>query len=402
MTTSSRSTPRAGVRARVAVSLLFLVDGAGFGAWAALLASLQRRLELDEARLSVALGALVVGALFGMPLAGRAIERFGSRGVLRVLAPAFCVAGVAPALAPTYGFVVIAALLFGALKGALDVSVNAQALVVQGAVGRPILSSLHALWSIGGLALAGLAAAALHRGVEASHLTAAVALGLLTVSLAASPQLLASRSAKASGREQRGAIDPIAIRLGALAFLVMFAEGTLMDWSAVFAHRVLGVPEVTAPIAYGVFSGAMALGRLLGDRVLQALGTRRVLRGGAALTALGLALVASGSSWPLDLIGTSLAGLGLANLVPVVFGATARVNERPGQTIATVSTIGYLGFLAGPPVVGGVGHVVGLPVAFGVVAGLALLSSLIGPALLAAAPRPRPSASGIPLSSRPA
>lgn len=374
------------MRARVAVSLLFLVDGAGFGSWAALLASLQRRLGLDEARLSVALGALVVGALLGMPLAGRANERFGSHAVLRFVAPAFCVALVGPALAPTYSVVVLAALLFGALKGALDVSVNAQAIVVQSAVGRPILSSLHALWSLGGLGLAALAATALRRGMAATHLTILVAFALLAVAGGASRKLLDSGNSPAAAQGGRRVIDPIAIRLGCLAFLVLFAEGTLMDWSAVFAHRVLGVSEQTAPLAYGVFCGTMAIGRLLGDRVIQAVGAKRVLRGGAALTATGLALIASALSWEVNLLGTSLAGLGLSNLVPVIFGATARMGERPGPGIAMVSTIGYIGFLAGPPIVGGIGHAFGLPSAFVLVAALGLLLSLLGPTLLRAAP----------------
>jgi len=373
-----------GARARVSASLLFLVDGAGFGTWAALLASLQRRLGLDEMQLSFALGALVVGALLGMPLAGWANERFGSHRVLRVIAPAFCVAVVGPAFAPTYGFVVLLALVFGALKGSLDVSVNAQGLVVQTAVGRPILSSLHASWSLGGLGLAALAAAALQRGFGAAQVTALVALVLLLVTTYASRGLLDSRSLEAP--PARKAVDPIAIRLGGLAFLALFSEGVLMDWSAVFASRVLAVPEAVAPIAYGTFCGTMAVGRLFGDQVIAALGSRRVLRLGAALTVLGVTLIASSLSWSVDLLGTALAGLGLANLVPVLLGATNRVGAASGRAIATVSSIGYLGFLVGPPVVGGIGHAVGLPAAFLLVAALALLLLLIGPTLLGPAP----------------
>ncbi|HET7542360.1 MAG TPA: MFS transporter [Polyangiaceae bacterium] len=372
------------VRARIAVSLLFLVDGAGFGTWAALLASLQRRLALDEARLSVALGVLVVGALLGMPLAGWANERFGSRAVLRVLAPAFCVALVGPALAPTYALLLLFAFVFGALKGAFDVTINAQAIVVQAAMGRSILSSLHALWSLGGLGLAALSSAALQRGLAASHLTELVALGLLVVAGAATRGLLDSPSSPAPKRG--GAIEPIALRLGALAFLALFAEGTLMDWSAVFASRVLGVSEAVAPIAYGVFSGTMAVGRLLGDRAIEAVGAKQALRAGAALTALGLTLVASAVSWPLNLVGTGLAGLGLSNLVPVLFGATARLGSASARAIAAVSTIGYLGFLAGPPTIGGIAHSVGLPAAFLLVAVLALSLLLVGPMLLGTQP----------------
>ena len=372
------------MRARVAVSLLFLVDGAGFGAWAALLASLQRRLALAEASLSVALGALVVGALVGMPLAGWANERFGSRVVLRVLAPAFCLALVGPALAPTYGLVLLFAFVFGALKGALDVTINAQAVVVQAAMGRSILSSLHALWSLGGLGLAALSTAALQRGLAATHLTELVAVVLLVVTGVAARGLLDSPSSPAAKR--RFAIDPSVIRLGGLAFLALFAEGTLMDWSAVFASRVLGVSEAIAPIAYGAFCGTMAVGRLLGDRAIEAVGAKHVLRAGAALTTVGLTLIASSVSWPLNLIGTSLAGLGLSNLVPVLFGATSRLRSASGRAIATVSTIGYLGFLAGPPTIGGIGHAVGLPSAFMLVAVLALILLLVGPILLGPQP----------------
>ncbi len=374
-----------GARARASVSLLFLVDGAGFGAWAALLASLQRRLGLNEVQLSFALGALVIGALLGMPLAGWANERFGSRATLRVIAPTFCAAVVGPALAPTYGSVVLLALAFGALKGAFDVTVNAQGIVVQAAMGRPILSSLHASWSLGGLGLAALAAAALQRGLAPAQLTALVAFVLLAITGYASRGLLASPSPQA--RPARAAIDPIAIRLGILAFLALFAEGVLMDWSAVFASRVLGVSEATAPIAYGTFCGTMAVGRLLGDRAIAAMGAKRVLRLGATLTALGLTLIASSVSWPIDLLGTSLAGLGLSNLVPVLLGATTRVGPASGRAIATVSSIGYLGFLVGPPVIGGIGHAVGLPSAFLLVAVLALLLLSIGPALLGWEPK---------------
>ncbi len=354
-------------RARLATSALFLVDGMTFGTWAALIPAFQQKFGLAAGQLSAVLFGLVLGALISMPLAGRLIARWGSRRVAFPAALGFT--GTLPllALAPTPELLIAAATLFGAWKGALDVAVNSQGITVENAVGKPIISSFQGFWSLGGLSAAFFLSLAMHQGFSANTLMVVMAAVLFGIVVSTFGSFLPDAGrAKAVSRASAFTLPSgRLLRLGALAFLALFSEGVLLDWSAVYARTVANVPVAVAPMAFAAFALCMAAGRFLGDMLIARFGPVATLRASGGLMALGIALAVAVPSWPTVFTGFAMVGLGIANLVPVIFGAAGRVDERgAGPSLATVTTLGYLGFLSGPPVIGLLAAVAGLPAAF--------------------------------------
>ncbi len=383
----SRS-PGRPVRIREAASVLFLVDGMTFGTWAALIPSFQQKLGLSTGQLSGVLVGLVVGAMGSMPLAGRLVARHGSHRVGSAAGIAFPGALLALLLAPNLGWLVAAGALFGACKGFLDVAVSAQGIAVENALGKPVVSSFNGFWSSGGLLAAALTSFALHLGVPTSQFVGLMAVLLAVTVLAVGRSLLADDPAVPPREAAAGFSlpDRRLLWLGALAFLALFSEGVLLDWSAAYAHVVAHVSLATAPVAFAAFSISMAAGRFSGDWLTARRGTGVVLGGSALLLVLGTALAALVHVWPVILVGFMLIGLGIANLVPTIFRAAGRVHAGgAGPGVAMVSTLGYTGFLCGPPTVGFVAVLAGLPTAFCLLIAAGLILAATGKTVLAAA-----------------
>jgi MFS family permease len=359
--------------------MLFFVDGMTFGTWAALIPSFQQKFSLSEGQLSWVLLALVAGALISMSVTGHVIARRGSRSVAFRAALAFCAALCLLASAPSYATLIAAALLFGALKGAVDVSINSQAITVENAIGKPIMSSFQAFWSFGGLTAAFLLSTAMNRGFPATPLMLAMAALLLVLTLSTFRRLLPDRSQLRD--EPRGFSWPNSklLRLGGLAFLALFSEGVLLDWSAVYVRNVANVSVAVAPMAFAAFALSMAAGRFAGDRVVARFGPIGVLRFSGGLMALGVGIAVLVPSWSAVLIGFTTVGFGIANLVPILFGAAGRAHHGgAGPGLATVTTLGYLGFLSGPPVIGALAAFAGLPLAFVIVVAFGTIIGTLG------------------------
>ncbi|TBW39310.1 MFS transporter [Siculibacillus lacustris] len=365
-------------RARWAVSAMFFVNGAGVGSWAPYIPLVQTRLGLSAADLGLALLAAGVGALIAMPFAGRLAARHGSGAVTRLAAVAVLASFLLPVLAPTATVLAIGLFLFGAGNGLMDVAMNAHGVLVERRLGRPIMSSLHACWSLGGLSGAGLGGLALAGMAPPLHAVAVVVVLGGIAALAASALL---------GPEDRAAAAGPAFALpgrrtlgiGLLTFASFVAEGAMLDWTGVYLAGSLGTTAAFAASGYAAFSAAMTLGRLTGDRVRAAVGALVMVRAGGVVAAVGLGLgLAVGTPWA-AVAGFTLAGLGLSNLVPVFFGAGGRAEEGSGHGIAAVATMGYFGFLIGPPAIGGLAEILGLPLALGLVAaGVGLVGVFAG------------------------
>jgi MFS family permease len=370
---------RSGSEARRATATLFLVDGMTFGTWAALVPYFQERFGLTDGQLSWVLFGLVLGALISMPATGHFIAQRGSRAIAFPAALGFCAALTLPALAPNYAILIAAAVFFGAVKGAVDVSINAQAITVENKVARPIMSSFQAFWSLGGLGAAFLLSLAMNHGMPAPFLMLAMAAWLFLLTLSTLGRLLPdapSRAAKPAGFFWP---DSKLVRLGGLAFLALFSEGVLLDWSAVYARSVTGVSVAIAPIAFAAFALSMAGGRFLGDMLIARLGPVLMLRISGALMALGVALAVMVQTWPVVILGFATVGFGIANLVPILFGAAGRSHENgAGPGLATVTTLGYFGFLSGPPMIGVLAAAAGLPFAFVTVIAFGAIIATLG------------------------
>ena len=385
--------------ARLAVIGFFLVAGLSFGSWVARIPEVQDALGLDDARLGLALLGTAVGSITAMTGSGWMIARFGSRTVTTVAALGVCVTLPLLPLAPSMPLLFAALLLFGAAYGTMDVAMNAQAVLVEERYGRPIMSSFHGVFSLGGVIGAASAGLVVGVGVAPAPHLLAVALALALLVAAATRRLI-----PAAG-EQREDGPPFALPtgpllgLGALAFGVLLAEGAIADWGAVYLRDVVGASAAAAAAGYTAFSLTMMVGRFLGDAMTQRLGPVPMVRGGGLLVAAGLALALLMGTAPAALVGFALVGAGLAASFPIVISAAGRVPGVPaGTAVAAVATAGYGGFLVGPPTIGFLsGGVEALGFAgFGLRGGLAAVALLgLAVALLAGqAGRPAAADSG--------
>lgn len=351
-----------------ALAVVFFACGAALASWFPHIPAVQARLGVGPGPLGFALLGLAVGALFAMPAAGFLLPRVGSRALVAVTLPGLCLGLPLPVLAPSTATLGLALTVVGAFAGALDVSMNAHAVAVERALGRPVLSRLHALYPLGGLAGAGLAALALHYGLTPLRhiLLSAAALGAVAA-VAIGRLEPASSSAVTGGGRLAGPTRPV-LALGLIAFCGLLAEGAMGDWAALWLFESLRTSAAVAACGFAVFSLAMAAGRLGGDHLVARQGEACLLRtsGIVAAVSLGLALVIGRPA--AALAGCVGMGLGLANVVPIVFRAAAHVpGLPPGYGLAATTTVGYCGLIAGPPFIGLIAAATSLPTALGLV-----------------------------------
>ncbi|MCW3476635.1 MFS transporter [Limobrevibacterium gyesilva] len=354
--------------ARRATRLVFLLVGIATATWAPLVPDAKLRLGLDDAGLGLVLLGLGGGALAATTLAGLATHRFGGRVVMLAGGFAACATLPALALAPSAALLAAALTLFGAALGAVDIAMNAQAVVVERAAARPLLSGFHGMFSLGGLLGAAGVSVLLLAGVSPAAAAGAVAV-LLAALLLSQARFLLPHLPQAGNALvlPRGRLA----LLGGLCFIAFLAEGAILDWSAVFLRFSRGADVATAGLGYAAFSVTMALTRLCGDALTARAGAVRMLRLGALVAAAGFAAASALPQAWASLLGFAVVGLGLANMVPLLLGAAGRLPGIPaGPAISAAATPGYVGLLLGPALVGFAASRTGLPVAL---AGLCLL-----------------------------
>jgi predicted MFS family arabinose efflux permease len=353
-------------REQIATRVIFLVVGIVMAGFAPLVPLAKLRLGLDEGALGLLLLCLGLGSILAMPITGILTAKWGCRAVIAVASVIMIGAFPFLAIADSWLGMAIAIAVFGASLGTVDVAMNIQAVMVERDSGRPMMSGFHGLFSLGGIAGAGGMSALLALGGLSPLLAAVVvsAVSLLLVGLSLGGLLPYGDN----GQEKsplfvlpRGSV----LLLGILCLLTFLAEGSVLDWSAVFLTSVRGADIGLAGLGYAAFAVAMTGGRLAGDRIRMVLGERRVILLGGLIGAIGFALVLLVPSVHAGLVGYFLVGVGASNIVPVLFSAAGRTRDMsPGLAITAVSTLGYLGLLAGPALIGFVAHLVSLPFAF--------------------------------------
>jgi fucose permease len=385
MTSGSKTTtiPEAGARrARLAVATIFCLNGVALANWIARIPDAKQQLGLNEQRLGLVLLCAAVGALLAQPTVGWLIGRVGSRRMTILMAIAFCVSLLLPGLAGDMFSLMAALFVLGACNGGLDVAMNAQAALVEQRYDRPIMSSFHGLWSIGGLigaAVGGLVAT--QRVPIASHLLSVAIVATLVVVLAT--RWLVDDAGDRSDAGPSFALPPPALLLlGFIAFGVLFCEGAIGDWSGVYLRESLGSSPAIAATGFAVFSLLMAAGRLAGDGLALRLGPAWVVRGGGALVALGIALAVASDVPLIAIVGFGLVGAGLACSFPLLLSAASRTPGVAASTaIAAIATAGYTGFLVGPPLIGTVAEALTLRVALGLLGVVGVLVAVFGGAV---------------------
>ena len=356
---------------RVATSVMFFINGLVVATLVVRIPSLRDALHLSDAQVGTAILGMAAGALLSMPLSGGWIARHGSAAVTRLFAVLFCASLILPFLAGSLPMLFLALAVLGLSNGAMDVAMNAQGVVVERSLGRPVMSSFHAWFSLGGLSGALLGSLLLALQVPAlGHALGLLLVALVVVVVAGFSLLPASAdrqeaqqhapeaSPETDAPAPRRSLSPLVLPMGLLCFLGMLGEGASGDWSGLYFRDVLKVSGGLVGLGYTALTLSMTVGRVFGDRWRSRFGDARLVVASGLLSGAGVLVAVLSHGYAAATLGYVLTGLGVANIVPVLYGVAGRAMS--GRGIARVATLGYMGFLAGPPLIGYVAHALSL------------------------------------------
>lgn len=367
---TSISTPAPVVPGRLeqfSTRVAFFIAGFALAAWAPLVPYAKARVGLDEGTLGLLLLCLGVGSIIAMPLAGALAAKVGCRRVLLLSTAIICLSLPLLAVVSSLPLLIAVLFIFGAGMGALDCVVNVQAIIVERASGKTMMSGFHGLFSLGGIVGAAGVAGLLSLGASPLISMLVVVAIVLIALFKAAPHFLTygSETDGPAFAIPRGVV----LFLGMLCFTVFLSEGAMLDWSAVFLSELRGVETSYAGLGYAVFALTMTLGRLFGDAVVRRVGPRQVVILGGLCAAAGLALATLIPSWQAALLGYALVGAGCSNIVPVCYSALGRQKVMPENVaVPALTTLGYAGILIGPAAIGFIAHASSLELAFMIVA----------------------------------
>ena len=366
-----------GMREVHAARAFFFIGGFGTATWAPLVPLLRERLMVGDDVLGMLLLCIGVGSLLTMPLSGALAMRLGCRRVVMTAAVLFAAILLLVSCVDTLSLAVPIVLIFGAVMGCIDVVVNIVAVLVEKGIGRRIMSGMHAFWSLGGFVGAGLYGVWVGLLGLTPFQSTAIAAGLILLLTAVFGRHLIPYGG--GGGALLALPRGIIVFVGMTAFIAFLSEGAVMDWGGVYLTTVRGMDLALAGTGYSVFSAAMLTMRFLGDRVVQRIGALLVAVGGALLAFGGILLVMFAPVDALLYVGFFAIGIGSANIVPVFFSLMGRQNVMPvSAAVSAVSTMGYLGILAGPAAIGFVSSLTTLQTAFAMLAALSILQATIG------------------------
>ena len=362
---------------QMSTRIAFFIAGFGLAAWAPLVPYAKARAGLDEATLGLLLLCLGAGSILAMPIAGILATRFGCRRVLIGGTLLICLALPLLATASSLALLIATLFVFGAGLGAVDSTVNLQAVIVERASGRNMMSGFHGLFSVGGIAGAAGVSALLALGLSPLWAIVVVIVLILAALLKAAPHLLAY------GSESTGPAfavpHGVVLFIGLLCFTVFLAEGAMLDWSAVFLTTEKNIGEAYAGLGYAAFALTMTAGRLMGDTIVKRLGARRVIVLGGMFAAAGMALATLGTGWKVALLGYALVGVGCSNIVPVLYTAVGKQTVMPENiAVPAITTLGYAGILAGPAAIGFIAHASSLSIAFLLITAMLMAVAISG------------------------
>ncbi len=370
-------------RARWATRLQFAALGMLAGAWGAHIPSVKTQYGLNEGTLSLVLLTAAVGAIASLLVAGRAVARLGARNAAACSGLVLCAAMALVLRMPGLAALLPLALVLGAGMSLFDVAINSEGSELEHLGGRAVMSNLHAMFSSGGMLGAALVAWLLGAGIAPSLQLLLIPAALALVIAAGSRGMLERHDpgAAADGADAAATVHfswprGLLLVIGLLILAGMIAEGVMYDWCVLYLKQELGLPQAQAALGYAAFSAAMAASRFAGDALRERFSERALLFSGATLAAVSMAVVLLAASPAVAIIGFTLVGAGLAPAAPILYNAATRVpGVSRAAAIASVTSIGYAGFMIGPPLIGGLAHATSLTVALGVV--------VIGAALLA-------------------
>ncbi|MDX0422986.1 MFS transporter [Sinorhizobium medicae] len=352
-------------RNRLAVSLLFLMNGFVTGSWAPKIPEFKERLGIGESVLGLLILGFGVGSLVLMPIAGGFIARLGSQKVVKVTAIILSPLLLLLTLLPNLWTAALGLFLLGGFVGAMDVAMNANAVEVEKSMRRAIMSSCHAYWSLGGLIGAGIGGFLMARFGVLPHAMVVTVLCLVILAVAW-PMILADRPHPAESREKlRLPMTPLPWLIGIMALFSMVPEGAVLDWGALYLKNELGASVELSGFGFAAFSATMAAMRFAGDHVRDRFGAKRTLRISTVTALAGMVLAGLAPNAVLAILGFALAGVGISNMVPIAFSAAGNMpGLQPGIGLSVATTMGYSGMLFAPSLIGFIAEHSGFAIVF--------------------------------------
>jgi MFS family permease len=354
---------------RIAVGAMFFMAGLSFSSWASRIATIQQTMELSDAALGAVLFSLPVGLMCSLPFSGWIITKIGSRKLLISALLVYAIALVTLGLAQNTFQLIICLVCFGFSSNAVNISVNTQAVATEELYKKPIMASFHGLWSLAGFTGAGVGTFMIANGI-APYRHFLVMLVVIFIGV-----IIAARYLKDDKVASAGPVfvmpDRSLIKLGVIAFCSMICEGAMFDWSVIYFKKVVLAPTALVGIGFTAFMFTMAGGRFVADWFAHRFGLKRTLQVSGTLTAIGLLIAVAFPYVYSAMAGFLLVGVGVSSVVPMVFSAAGKSKTmQPGVALAAVSTIGFMGFLVGPPVIGFIAGIATLRASFILIAAM--------------------------------
>jgi MFS family permease len=364
--------------ARLSIGAFFFIAGLCFSSWASRIPDIKSHLKLSDGGLGAVLFALPVGLMVSLPFSGWLVHRFGSRKMVLLSAVLY------PLVLSTIGLVqetwhlVVILFVFGLMGNLYNIAVNTQAVSLEVFYGRSIMASFHGIWSLAGFTGASIGTLMINfRLSPFTHFCIISGTALILISLLYRNTLQQDINAD-TDRPLFAKPDATLLKLGLIALCCMVCEGAMFDWSGVYFQKVVEAPKGLITLGYTAFMCTMAAGRFAGDKLVTRLGTLRMLQVSGLVIACGLAIAITFPTLVTATLGFMLVGIGVSSVVPLVYSTAGKSTVfSPGVALAAVSTIGYLGFLAGPPMIGFIADFSSLRWSFGLIAVLGFMTTII-------------------------
>jgi MFS family permease len=363
---------------RIAASVFFFIAGLTFSTWASRIPDIQAKLHLNDAGLGAILFALPVGLMVSLPLSGWLVSVFGSRKMVLAGALAYPLLLIPLSISGSVWQIVIALFLFGIASNLVNIAMNTQAVGVEKLYKRSVMASFHGLWSLA--VFAGALTGTLFVSAGLPTLVHFCIVATVACILAISAYRFSLPGEKSSGQSSKLFVKPGKgiLLLGLIAFCSMLCEGAMADWSGVYFKKIVEAPRALITVGYVAFSCTMALGRFAGDWLVTKYGVKRMLQLSGIFISSGLVIAVSFPFMVSATAGFLLVGFGVSSVVPVVYGLAGRISSMPASNaLAAVSTISFLGFLIGPPLIGFIAQGISLRWSFALIALLGFGTTLL-------------------------
>src|SRR5688572_6599792 len=363
---------------RVAISSFYFCMGFSFASWASRIPDIKTRLQLSEAELGTLLLALPLGQLLTMPVSGRLVTKYGSRTIMTFAALLYAIELTNIGWAAQMWQLGLALFIFGVVGNMANISVNTQGVLAEKAYGRPIMTSFHGVWSIAGFTGALVGLLMMNLKLTPRQHFFIVAAFVFVIVFIARRYLIPGTTASTEKKRFFSKPEGVLVQLGVIAFCSMAAEGTMFDWSGVYFKEVVEAPRSLIILGYASFMIMMATGRFFGDKIIAGVGRKKLLQVSGIFILTGLMISVLFPYIVTATLGFIIVGLGVSSIIPTVYSTAARSTKiAPGMALASVSSIGFFGFLMGPPLIGYIAELANLRYSFAVVALFGLCITII-------------------------